>query len=185
MDDERNYRDTYINMFDISEDGEVLFERYFKGINITADTRNYCYMLLSNIREVENSRFVDKNQSNEFELGTMTFKRSGRYKFLFDGAITNGIEGKMVDGVITIEDRDIIIETNYYRLNEFLEDDEKFYSTTDAFVQQGDRTIRITTYSDGMKFTEEVDLLSGEEVDEFAIQKSKYLLSKKRNKMSN
>lgn len=189
MDDDKDdviiFNGPNINMYEYLEDGESLFEKYFRCENMTADKRNFCYMLLNHIKEVTNSNYVYKFQKKEFELGSITFRRNDINKYGFYGVISNGDESKTVDGVIIIRDSNIEVSTNFYRFNEFLEDDERFYSTVDLFYQDGDEHLRTTIYSDGSKFVEHVNLLTGEEIDEYAYQKSKSLVKRKENEMSN
>lgn len=179
------FNEPYRSLYDHLDDGESLFEKYFKGENINADKRNYCYMLINNIREVENSRYHANNQSNEFELSSMTFRRIALNKYYFFGVLSNGEESKTADGVIEINEGKIVVGANFYRLYEFLDDDERFYSTVDTFCKEDGRSIRITEYPDGMRYTEPLDLLEGEEVSEYAYQKSKTMIRKRENKMSN
>lgn len=184
-DDTIIFNDPSTNKCYHDEDGETLFEKYFKGVNITADKRNYCYMILNNIREVVNSRYVAKYQSNRFELGSMTFGRLDYDKYFFNGVISNGEESKVVDGTITIGENGIKVDTNFYRFYEFLEDDERFYSTEDRFIQGANGCLRVTRYSDCREFAEPAEILKGEDAAEYAFEKSKSLVHKKRNEMSN
>ena len=174
------------NMFEQVEDGETLFERYFVGENINADKRNYCYMILNNIREVVNSRLVDKNQSNVFELQLMYFRRIELDKYGFDGLISNGKENKYVHGVIKISEHEIKVDTNYYRTYEYLKDEERFYTTEDTFIEGANGYLRVTSYSDCVdRFVEPANILSYEDTADYAFEKSRTLVPRKDKEMSN
>lgn len=172
----------------MSYEDKILFEQYFSAKNIDEDDRNFYLNVISKIRDIDNSIVaVHEDDDRHYELVTLNLTRiikkalkdnisNYRTEIKFNGAISNKIENRLIDGVILVKGNNMNIITNFYRLYEHLDDDDRCYSTEDTFILSDNNTIRISKYQyDTQRCIEELDPITLDTSDSFVAEKVKSL----------
>ncbi len=159
-------------MKEVNED-EILMEHYFPYENISIDMRNMCLFLIDSSKEVKSSPRVG-NSERPFDVVSMHFRRESNH-VAFNGFISNGEENKFLDGRIGYSDNKYFMYTNVYRLYEYLDDDDRDYNLFETFELDGEDTIRISEYNDGIKYIEKIDPINTSEADYYYDQKVRQL----------
>ena len=150
-------------MREIDED-ELLLEEYFQYTNMSIDARNICLYILSKSKELDGSVNA-ANKFKKFDLVNMSLKRNGGV-IKFNGFASNGEENKFLEGKIKKVDNCFALETNVYRLYEYLDDDERDYYYSELFSPTKDGLNRVTIYNDGTMYKDVIYHLKKDDTSE-------------------
>lgn len=149
-------------MLDYEE--EILLEQFITYNNMSKTSRDMCMHLITHLKEVCDSEFVyGKNGDKKYDVLSMNFN-SDNYIITFNGIISNDTENRCIDGIISRKANNYYVRTNIYRLNEYLEDEDKDYSTFETFTVSNDSVMRKTMYKPAHGYFEE-ELLPFDEID--------------------
>ncbi|MGM9877209.1 MAG: hypothetical protein ACI33S_01040 [Bacilli bacterium] len=136
-------------------DEEILLEQYITYNNMSKTTRDMCMHLISNIKEVTDSEVViSGNNQRSYSIVSMNFNSDG-YVIKFNGFLTNEDENRFIDGTIVRKANNYYVNTNIYRLDEFLDDEDRDYSTHEVFTIKDDKILRKTLYKPAIGYFEE------------------------------
>lgn len=148
---------------------EILFESRFPAENMTNEERNFCLALISQIREVNNPDLIILGKKAQFEIVTMALLKKANNVY-FNGALYSDIETRWIDGTITQIENGFLIKTTIQRLNEYIEEEDKLFKTSDLI--SGPK--RSTDYQNFENFEEEIPEIN----DEFVNNHTNMLLRK-------
>lgn len=137
----------------LSYEDEILLEQYITYNHMSKSDRDMCMHLITNSKEVCDSELND-GEDRKYKVISMNFNSDG-YIVLFNGILTNGNENRYVDGSITRKSDNYFVKTNIYRLNEFIEDDERDYCSLEVFRVLHDSVYRKTMYTSLAGYFEE------------------------------
>ena len=108
----------------------------------------------------ENNEKVESPKGKPFDMVTMALQKDPNGNVIFNGAISNLIENKWIDGVIEQKGpQTFYITTNVYRFYEHLRESERMYSARDTLVLFDDKMVRETRYSDNIRYEKYFEVL--------------------------
>lgn len=151
----------------MTSEEEVLLEQYYSYKNMDIKTRDFCINLILNSKELTDSEYnYSLSSSSKYDLVFITLSNeNGLIKF--DGAISNGIENKIIYGSIAKKRNKYYVDNNVYRMFELVIPGDRDYRVTDEFKIKDGVVVRKSLYDDGRYFETNIELNSDEEMELF------------------
>ena len=157
---------------------EILLEQYFPYKNLTLKERTYCINLLLNSKELNESEVgVGEHYNPRFDLVFLSLDRKNDI-ILFDGAIANNEENRMMYGEILKRGSKIVMMNTIYRLSDMY-DENKEFTIIEGYSFKDGHITRSTLYEDKAYFESELDPDTFNKAESFLDEKAKSLRLKK------
>ncbi len=158
---------------------EILLEQNFPYRNMEKEDRNFYINLLLHTKDVcDSDIYINKNGLSNYDLLFLNLvKTNGIVRF--DGATYNEYESRLISGYIIRKGNKYFIETNVYRCNDVIDDDDKEYSAYDEFIFKDSRIIRKSRYDSSTYSEAEIELLCDDELESYLQGKADELKLKK------
>lgn len=131
----------------------LVFEKYFNGDECIPLEKLYFYFqMLRQTKDFYDSKHtVSEEDSTKFEMVFMTLHQVGE-NITFNGAVSNGIENRCVDGVIKQKGKRYYVLTHVYRLNQSIPENIKEYYVYDTFKKIKDKLYQETIYDESLSY---------------------------------
>lgn len=131
----------------LGDNDEILLEQFISFNNMTIDSRDICINLIRNIKEIECSEFLaHKYDGRKYKLVQMSLSNIDGRIIKFNGFAMNENEVRHLKGEIQRKGNKYFVITDFYRSNEYVDDDDNNLSTFDIFTIKEDNVIRKTHY---------------------------------------
>lgn len=151
-----------------------IFEQYFRYHNLTSEEGNYYFNILRHIKEVTDSEVKIGRENYSFVELSLT--KSSNNNILFNGSLSNGIDNKCIEGTINQNGNKVYVTSKFYRLNNYVSENEKEYITMDCFNSKNDSIVRSTSYSNILEFFETI--MSNIDEEEFLTYRDEFIKSR-------
>ncbi len=150
----------------MTSEEEVLLEQFFSYRNMDKTSRNFYINLILNLKELTDSEFNQKNSPSTYDLVYLNLNNEGR-TIRFEGASSNGIENRSINGYILKEKNGYIIYSDIYRFIDSESDEDKMFHVTDEFIFKDNEVLRKSSYKNGKEFASHIKLRSDEEMESY------------------
>lgn len=152
----------------MTNEDRVLFELRFSYQGLSDEEGDYYIDILRHTKEVMDSEVnIKGSDCTTYDLVTVSLKKLDTGEVSFNGAITNDIENKWIDGVIKTIGNKVYVDSNITQLHESVEVKEP-YSVVDYFnFKRSDVVIRKTTYGNGKYFEATLEPFDRTKLDEY------------------
>ena len=150
---------------------EILLEQYITAQNMNKKERD-CYMqYIMNLKDISDSILcINSDDPSKYNINYMRFTKTID-GIIIDGVVDNGVETRWIDGMIIYEDDKIIVNSNFYRIGIYVNDDEREYSCVDTFSFENGNFIRESEYLNiNSKFRDMV-VLSDDELNSYYLRR--------------
>ena len=147
-------------------DQEILLEQYFPYTNMDEQDRTFYLNLLLSSQELSSSDYnLSETSPSRYDIVCMTLNNEG-VMVRFNGAISNGEENKLIDGIIFKRRSGYCIFSNVYRLSEKVFENKE-YRTIDEFSFKDEIVKRKSAYNEMFKKPVVIQLKTPGEMEEF------------------
>ena len=131
----------------------MIFSKYFSGDDgMPLEECYFYFQLLRQTKDFMDSKHVmSAADSTRFEMVFMNVHRDGE-NINFNGAVTNGVENRYVDGVIKTKGKRYYVLTHVYRMNQEIPENIKEYYVYDTFKRIKDNLYQETIYDESWEY---------------------------------
>lgn len=150
---------------------EILLEQYITAQNMNKKERDCCMQYIMNLKDISDSILrINSDDSSKYSINYMRFTKTID-GIIIDGVVDNGVETRWIDGMIIYEDDKIVVNSNFYRIGIYVNDDEREYSCVDTFSFENGSFIRESEYLNiNSKFRDMV-VLSDDELNSYYLRR--------------
>lgn len=131
----------------------MTFEKYFScDESIPLDERYLYFQMLRQTKDFMDSKHtISDEDSTRFEMVLMNLHKEGN-DITFNGAISNGVENRWVDGIIKQNGKRHYILTHVFRLHQSVPESIKEYYVYDTYKRIQDRLYQETIYDESLEY---------------------------------
>lgn len=131
----------------------MIFEKYFNGDeSIPLEQLYFYFQMLRQTKDFCDSKHtVSEEETTKFEMVFMSLHQDGE-NITFNGAVSNGIENRCVDGVIKQKGKRYYVLTHVYRLHQSVPENIKEYYVYDTFKRIKDKLYQETIYDESLSY---------------------------------
>ena len=131
----------------------MIFEKYFScDESISLED---CYLYFQMLRQtkdfMDSKHTLTPEDSTKFEMVFMNLHREGE-DISFNGAVSNGIESRCVDGIIWQKGKRHYVLTHVYRLHQAVPENIKENYVYDTYKRIQDRLYQETIYDESLEY---------------------------------
>ncbi len=164
----------------MTNEDRILSELRFSYKGLSDEEGDYYLDIIRHTKEVMDSEVnVKESKSTAYDLVTMSFSKLKTGEVSFNGAITNDVENKWLDGIIKTIGNKVYVSSNVTPLYESIENKGP-YEVVDYFnFKRSDAVVRKTTYGNGKYYEAILEPFSKEDIDAYLQSKVDSLKSKR------
>ena len=148
----------------------MIFEKYFHADeSISLEESYFYFQMLRQTKDLSDSKFtLSPDESTRFEMVFMSLGKDGE-NITFNGAISNGVESRCIDGVIKQKGKRHYVLTHVYRMGDKIPDDIREYYVYDTFKRIKDKMYQETVYDEPLAYrqTHDEEYVFKRRVEEF------------------
>ena len=136
----------------------MIFEKYFSGDeSISIDECYFYFQMLRQTKDFSDSKHtLNDGDCTKFEMVFMNLGKDGD-NITFNGAVSNGVENRCVNGVIKQKGKRYYVLSQVYRMHELVLEDIKEYYVYDTFKRIKDRLYQETIYDESLSYRKSHD----------------------------
>lgn len=151
----------------MTDNEEVLLQQFFSSRGIDKSKRDFYINLILSSKELQDSEFGCSGESiRQYDIVMLSLVREGK-RVSLNGAISNGVENKWIQGSISGTERKQLLSASIDRLSDMVPDSEKIYEYFETFEFGEEGVTRTTVYGDGREFKSKIDMKTQEELEEY------------------
>lgn len=164
----------------MTNEDRILSELRFSYQGLSDEEGDFYIDILRHTKEVMDSEVnIKGSDCTTYDLVTVSLKKLDTGEVSFNGAITNDIENKWIDGLIKRIGNKVYVDSNITQLHESVEVKGP-YNVVDYFnFKRSDAVERRTTYSNGKYFETILEPFKKEDIEAYLQAKVDSMKSKR------